>query len=168
MTAVDDGWVLDRDPGYVRPCVALGCEASFSMFEVMTGQDDPAGWVQLSALVWGYLCPPHAAPVTRGEHVPSWGRDPAGDVVRSVVCACGWMWSPGAYTAAVQSDYQSRWVWHLADGGGWDHGSSAYRNHRCRCPACRRGYADDMVAYRRRRMRRRRERMVHGKFVPRG
>jgi hypothetical protein len=105
---------IDRaDPGYLRHCVRPDCKAAFNALDVMEGRASAAGWRQFRVLI-GYICPEHAGPVTDGTHQPSWGRDPADDVVKSIICSCGWEWSPYPRAmVAVQHEYQDQWVAHL-------------------------------------------------------
>jgi len=52
-------------------------------------------------------------------------------------------------------------------GTNWRHGASGYNNYGCRCDTCKAGNAAQQRAYRQRRMLRRNERMLKGRFVPR-
>lgn len=94
---------IDRtDPGYQRHCVRPDCKAAFNALDAEDGLVSLAGWRQFRVLI-GYICPEHSGPVIDGSHLPSWGHDPADDVVKSIVCSCGWSWSP----------VQDQWVAHL-------------------------------------------------------
>ena len=108
---------IDRtDPGYQRHCARPDCAAAFNILDVMDGRAKATGWRLLRSVVQGYICPDHAAPVINGSHRPSWGRDPDDDVVRSIICACGWTWSPWSdigVMVAVQHQYQDAWLAHL-------------------------------------------------------
>lgn len=52
-------------------------------------------------------------------------------------------------------------------GTNWSHGASGYCNYGCKCDICRAGWAAAVRKYRQRRMARRNERMLKGRFVPR-
>jgi hypothetical protein len=108
-------YVPDRDhPGYLRRCIRPDCTATYNVLDVMEGRARADGWRMITRVLSGQVCPAHAGPLIDGSHLPRWGRDPDDDVVKSIICPCGWAWSPHPCAAVtVQHEYQDRWVEHL-------------------------------------------------------
>ena len=67
-----DGAADFSDPGYLRHCARPDCTGRFNIGEAYSGLISLPGWVQLTRVVHGYLCPAHAHAVTSGAHLPRW------------------------------------------------------------------------------------------------